>query len=844
MRRRYLPSLSVNRGVAQVGNLLFRRLAVGRRLPICDTADCQSALPASDSPRQRKGILLGLFLATATIATATQPRLTSTTPSCGQCGTELELRLNGSRLDDAQEIVFYDPGIEVLKMEKDTNSLKAQIKIASDCRLGEHHLRVRAATGVSDLRTFFVSPFPVLPEAEPNNELAKAQSISLNSTVTGSITSEDVDCFVVNARQGQRLSAEMTAMRLGQAAFDPYMAIQDCSGAVLASSDDSSLLMQDPLISMLAPKDGTYVIQVRETSYGGNANFNYHLHVGDFPRPTSVYPTGGKAGETVMLKFLGDPGGEFSQAIKLPETPRDKFGVFAQQGGIAPSPNWIRISPFPNVLEVSPNPDQDPNRSGLSADRRLEMVSALYREAATPPVALNGIISQKGEADWFRFKAKKDQTLEVGVYARRLRSPLDSVLEIFDANGKSIASNDDSAGSDSYLKFTAPEDGEYLLRVKDQLGQGGVDYTYRVEITPVTPALTLSIPQVARYDSQTRQYVVVPRGNRYGAVISARRKDFSGDLAVSIEGLPAGLTLQADTMSSKVDALPLVFEATSDAKNDGKLLDLVAKSVGATPEVQGKFIHNVELVQGPNNSVFYATRADKLMVAVVEAVPFRIRIVEPKVPLVQNGTMDLKIVAERDAGFDEPINVTMLWKPPGVGALPDVTIAKGQTNVEYRLNANSDAQTRNWKIAVLGSATVNGGTAWVSSQLANLEVGTPYLIGKIDPLAASPGDKAKLVCKLEQKQPFEGSATVKLLGLPDKVTASEVSITKDSQEVVFELNIDPKISHGSHKALLCSVDIKKDSESIPHSIASGGILRIVPPKNPAETKVAAKKPNG
>lgn len=764
----------------------------------------------------------------ATVATATQPRLTSTTPSGGQRGTELELRLNGSRLDDAQEIVFYAPGIEVVKMEGGkTNSLKAQIKIAPDCRLGEHHLRIRAATGVSDLRTFFVSPFPVLAETEPNNELAKAQSISLNSTITGSIASEDVDYFVVNAKKDQRISAEMAAMRLGQSAFDPYLAIQDSQGAVLASSDDSSLLMQDSLISLLAPKDGTYIIQVRETSYGGNANFNYHLHVGDFPRPTGVYPAGGKAGETLTLKFLGDAAGEISQAIKLPDTPQDKFGLFAEKGGIAPSANWIRVSAFPNVLEVAPNQDQE---HATPTD-------------TLPPVALNGIISQKGEADWFRFKAKKDQALEVGVYARRVRSPLDSVLEIFDAKGKSIASNDDSAGSDSYLKFTAPEDGEYLLRVKDHLGQGGVDYTYRVEITPVTPNVTLSIPQVARYDSQTRQYAVVPKGNRYGAVISARRKDFSGDLALSIDGLPAGVTLHADTMSSRVDAMPMVFEAAADAKVDGKLLDLVAKSVGSTPEVRGKFTHNVELVQGPNNTVFYATRADKLMVAVVESVPFKIRIVEPKVPLVQNGTMDLKIVAERDAGFDEPISVIMLWKPPGVGALPDVTIAKGQTNVEYRLNANNDAQTRAWKIAVLGSSTVNGGTAWVSSQLASLEVGAPYLTGKIDPVAASPGDKAKLVCKLEHNQPFEGKATVKLMGLPDKVTSPDVEITKESKEAVFELNIDSKISTGSHKSLLCSVEIKKGSDVIPHTIAQRGVLRIVPPKKAEETKVAAKASN-
>jgi len=807
----------------------------------------QTRAPFWLRPRQASGNAgypVLLLFAIATIATATQPRLTSTTPSGAQRGTELELRLNGSRLDDAQEIVFYAPGIEVVKMEKDkSDSLKAQIKIAPDCRLGEHHLRVRAATGVSDLRTFFVSPFPVTSEAEPNNELAKAQSISLNSTITGSIASEDVDYFVVNAKQGQRISAEMAAMRLGQAAFDPYLAIQDSKGAVLASSDDSSLLMQDSLISLLAPKDGAYIVQLRETSYGGNANFKYHLHVGDFPRPTGVYPAGGKAGETVTLKFLGDAAGEFSQAIKLPEMPQDKFGVFGEKGGIAPSANWIRVSAFANVLEVSPDQDQDPNRSGVPADRRLEMVSALYRDAATPPLALNGIISQKGEADWFRFKTKKDQALEVGVYARRLRSPLDSVLEILDAKGKSIASNDDSAGSDSSLKFTAPEDGEYLLKIKDHLGQGGLDYTYRVEITPVMPSLTLSIPQVARYDSQTRQYVVVPKGNRYGAVISARRKDFSSDLALSIDGLPAGVTLHADTMASRIDAMPLVFEAAPDATVDGKLLDLVARSVNSTPEVRGKFIHNVELVQGPNNTVYYATRADKLMVAVVEAVPFKIRIVEPNVPLVQSGTMDLKIVAERDAGFDEPINVTMLWKPPGVGALPDVTIAKGQTNVEYRLNANSDAPTRAWKIAVLGSATVNGGTAWVSSQLASLEVGTPYLSGKIEPVAASPGDKARLVCKLEHNQPFEGKATVKLVGLPDKVTAPDVEITKDSKEAVFELNIDPKISTGSHKSLLCSVDIKKGSELIPHTIAQRGVLRIVPPKKREDTKVASKAPD-
>ena len=55
--------------------------------------------------------------------------------------------------------------------------------------------------------------------------------------------------------------------------------------------------------------------------------------------------------------------------------------------------------------------------------------------------------------------------------------------------------------------------------------------------------------------------------------------------------------------------------------------------------------HDVDLVQGPNNTFYYGTREDRLYFAVVKEAPYKIQIVEPKVPLVQSGTMDLKIAA-------------------------------------------------------------------------------------------------------------------------------------------------------------------------------------------------------
>ncbi len=56
------------------------------------------------------------------------------------------------------------------------------------------------------------------------------------------------------------------------------------------------------------------------------------------------------------MRFLGDPAGDFTQKIKLPATPTEKFGVFAQDAnGIAPSPIPFRVSEFGNVLEIEPN---------------------------------------------------------------------------------------------------------------------------------------------------------------------------------------------------------------------------------------------------------------------------------------------------------------------------------------------------------------------------------------------------------------------------------------------------------------------------------------------------------
>ena len=216
--------------------------------------------------------VLVLLLVTPLGLEAASPSLTAIRPVGGQRGTELEITLSGARLGDAQEIIYYQPGITTVSLKKlDDNSVRAKIKIAPECLLGLHDVRLRTATGISELRTFSVGALKEINEIEPNNDFAAPQPIPMNVTVNGIADNEDVDYFVVEAKKGERISAEVEGLRLGISEFDPYVAIMDAKRFELGVSDDAALAWRDGFTAIIAPEDGKYIIQVRESAYAGNA---------------------------------------------------------------------------------------------------------------------------------------------------------------------------------------------------------------------------------------------------------------------------------------------------------------------------------------------------------------------------------------------------------------------------------------------------------------------------------------------------------------------------------------------------------------------------------------------
>ncbi len=779
--------------------------------------------------------LLIIVLVTGFFATpvfASTPRLNSITPRGVKAGGEYTLKFSGARLKQADEVFFYDTGITVVGIEPiDNNNINVKVKVDEDCRVGEHVAQVRTKNGISDYRSVFVGRLPELAEAEPNNDIEKAQAIGKNLTVTGIVTNEDIDYFRIEGKKGERISVEVEAIRLGFL-FDPAIALLDKNRFEIAVSDDTPLTKQDSYFSVLLPEDGEYFITIRESSFVGNGQSHYRMHVGNFPRPAAVYPAGGKPGEKLELQFIDafvddQPVRSFAKQVELPASEGFRGGIFcSDEHGVSPSAMPFRLVDLDNHLETEPNN------------------SFAQTETVTLPHAINGVISRPNDYDYFKFAAKKNQVWHIECFARRLGSGLDPVLHVFDSNKKVVIGDDDSRKPDSYTRFKAPADGDYYVRIYDHLRRGQPDFVYRLELTPHSPELSLKIKRIDRY-SQQRQTIAVPQGGRFAVLMSTTRKDFAGEVHALGDNLPLGIKMQAKPLHRTRNSMPVVFEVAEDAKLGGALVDFKGQHwLNETKNITGSFGNFADFVLGqPNNSVYYGCTVDKLAFAVVEKLPFKIEVVQPKVPLVRNGQMSLKVIAHRDEGFDEPIKLQFPYRSSGVGTTYQIVMPKGKSEALYPLNANGKAAVGKWPMYVIGTSNYKG-PAWTSSELAEIEIAEPFVTAEIARMSIERGQSTQLICKLNQLKPFEGEATAEIIGVPANIVVEPAKkFTKETTELSFNIQTNEKSPVGKHGGLFCRVTITKNDEPIV-SRAGNALLQINKPKPPkVEKKPAIAKAN-
>ena len=739
---------------------------------------------------------IGVLLGMACPVDAADPALQQLKPQGAQRGTEVEVVFSGVRLQgEPHQVLLYGTGIEVGKIEPvDGKQVKCVLRVAEDCRVGRHALRLRTASGLSNLVTFHVGNLKEIKEVEPNNSAEKPQAISTEVVVNGLVTAGDTDIYIVEVAEGERLSVEIEGVRLGRMLFDPMIELLNQAGKLIASNDDQPAAHQDAFVSIVAEEAGQVLIRVRESAFRGSNVSTYRLHVGRFPRHTAVFPPAAVAGEPAKLRWIGET---FDDKMVTVEVPKSEDAIYealaVDEQGISPSGLPLYLTAVPPMLEIEPNNSREK-----------------ANELAAPAIAC-GVISQSGDRDFFRFSMKKGEQWDFRVRARELRSPLDAVLHLYNSQGKYLKGNDDDSGKpDSYFRFKAPADGEYTVDVEDRLLRGREEMVYVLEITKPTALAELQLDERRRY---TSQIINIPRGGRTAAMMTVKRKDFGGPLQVEWTGLPAGSEAEAVPLAGNYNRLPVLFSAESQAELAATLVTVTAKLTGKPRPIISRFRQQTWLVKGRNNVPVWSHYADRAAVAVTAALPFSIRAVEPKAPLVQGGAMELKIVAERDEGFENAIAVRTLYNPPGVATNQSRSIPKQKQEALIPITANTKARVGDWKIVFLGKTSINGEVE-TSTQLMTLRIVEPYFNIKIPTTTVLQGGTGELTVALEHRHAFEGEAELELLRLPSGVTAEKVKVKPGDESVVFKLTATKDARVGRHRGVGCQINMTVEGEPV------------------------------
>jgi len=776
-------------------------------------------------------------------------------PRGGGRGIAVQVTFHGRSLENPREILFYQPGIKATDFEslpKPGDGFKVRFQIARDCPLGEHVLRVRTATALSDAVTFWVSPFPTVYESETkigeNDTIAKAQPVPLNSTVEGQILpgpDMDRDLYRVDVEQGQRISVEVEAARLGTLHFggesDLAVRILDADGKELGKNDDSALYVQDPVLSILAPHTGRYYIEIRQQIFTPPRQAWYRAHIGTFSRPTAIFPAGGQAGTTIEARVLGDPTGERAEQIALPAKP----GNFDYLEG-APSPNILRVSPYPNVL--FPN------------------------SPAALPAALNGILEKPGDVQTFQFPAKKGQAWKVQVFARTLGAPVDPKIWIRPANStKNLLEADDSRMVDLGLPstrgqwhikdqldpvvvFRPPADGDYTLGIEDSTGGYGPDHVYRIEIEPLRDTVYTHITAPDGYQIPRLTGLIVPRGNRWTVDVQLAQglgNNYKGEIELEAVGLPRGVTMIAPRYTKGANRMPVQFVAAPDAEPQAALIELLARPVDRAAHLDSASRQAFALINQPGELPWHFVFLDKYALAVTGPAPFHIQLEPPAIPIAQTGELQLKAKVVRHGDFNGPVEMQPDWLPPGVSKGATVTVPAGKDEGTFTIQADAKAAPGVYRIAMNAGTTGTGdsysgvGRIRVSSAFVELRVTEPYLSIDLGRGSVERGKTGEIVGTLKQNKPFQGNATVTLRQLPNGITMRNPAptITSKDTEVVFHIQADPDALAGLYKNISCEIAFSEEGQTIRQHTGSG-VLRIDAPRTVAQasTPVSQDKP--
>ena len=386
------------------------------------------------------------------------------------------------------------------------------------------------------------------------------------------------------------------------------------------------------------------------------------------------------------------------------------------------------------------------------------------------PAVVNGQI-MPGDVDRFRFTAKKGQKLVAVAQARSLIPYIpdavpgwfQATLAIYDGTGRELAYDDDFLfHPDPVLFVTVPEDGQYVVEIKDSIYRGREDFVYRIAVGEL-PFITSIFPLGGKAGTKTE---IELRGWN----LSSKELQWDGHAGIDFAGVCSGQRrfpvddlpeiMETEPNESAAEArptvLPLIVNGRIDRPGDidtfriegragqqvaaevyARRLDSPVDSTLALVDATGKQIafnddhedkgsglntHHADswlLATLPADGTYYVRLADAQHKGGPEYA-YRLRIgpprpsfelrVAPSSLTLRSGLAGLvDVYALRRDGFDGEITLSLKDAPAGF-SLSGGRIPAGQSQIRATVTATVAAQKDLFDLHLQGSAKIDGQT--------------------------------------------------------------------------------------------------------------------------------------
>jgi len=817
---------------------------------LCGSAVAQAQLPGSLLPN---------------------PRLSTLVPAGGKAGTVVEVTFTGTDLEDPESLLFSHPSIKAEPIipppppppdpkkpptppPPKVPVTKFKVTIAADAPLGIHDARFVNKWGISNARAFVVGDLPEVLEKEPNNDVEQAQRVELNSTVHGAIAAPtDVDYFVFAGKKGQRIVVSCLASSI-DSRLSAALELYDAQGKRLGSNRRYN--GTDALVDVALPDDGDYYIRLFEFTHTlGTAEHFYRLTVSTAPWIDAVFPPMVEPGKATQVTVYGRnlPGGQpdpeamvdgrvlekITASVTPPADPQalqrltfsglvtptmaalNGFEYRVRNATGASNPFLITFARAPVVLEAEPN--DTPEKA----------------QKIPVPCEVAGRIDRRHDRDWYSFTAKKGDVLNIDLLSDRLGALTDMKLLLRNPAAKAdIVELDDappippdaaglkfSARSDdpATYTFTVPADGEYQVMVTSQTASilYGPRCFYRLRIAPVQPEFSLIVmpSEHIRQDSGN----LLQGGNEGFTVLAFRQDGFNGDVALSVEGLPKGVTCVPQSLGAGQRAGALVLSAAADAPAwTGEIKVKGTAIINGKPVVREARPGGITWPVVPQQNIPTVSRLDRaLVLAVRDKAPFALSTTLDKATLVQGDKATLTVkVARLWPDFKQPLSATLLDPVPNIliNNNQPVALNPGKDDATFPVQINAPALPGTYTFVLRATAQIPYAKDPMAKQkppVIVVQPSTPFTITVLPKTVATvaatvpnpnvkAGTDGEVVVKVTRQFDYAGEFKVQLVLPPNVqgISAADVVIPAGKDEAKLVLKVPATAVPGPRNDLI------------------------------------------